>query len=157
MWTRNGLTQQTTYWYFGRNAGHPGGQPWGEYHYITDPNGQQVNRVWYDAYGRVTKVIQPGDDDTYPTVEYVYGDAGQSSVSAPLKIETWQRETAGCGGCATRPSGRCRRSSIRCTPRPGGRRFRRSTCCAALVRRRCTRSASERLLMEEIAHNIRYR
>jgi RHS repeat-associated protein len=96
LWT--GLSYaRTTYYYFGRNAGHPGGQPWGEYHYAIDPNGPTVNRVWYDPYGRPEKVIQPGDSDGEPTQKYIYGDAGLASVTAPLKIETQQREN--CNGC----------------------------------------------------------
>jgi YD repeat-containing protein len=101
----NVLNQTTHYCYFGiangcGAVGAPNSQPWGGYHYTIEPNGAQVDRVWYDAWGRVTSVVQPGDSDSIPTQSYVYGDGGLASVAAPFKIETWQREATGCGNCA---------------------------------------------------------
>src|SRR5437899_12235083 len=51
----------------------------------------------------------------------------------------------------------CPGDSTRCMPRPGGRRFRRRNCSGRNSSRCCTRSASERLLMEEIDYSVLFR
>ncbi|MCL6511722.1 MAG: DUF6443 domain-containing protein [Anaerolineae bacterium] len=94
----NPLGHTTAYAYYGVNVARPAGQPWGALASVTDPN-QVQERYWYDVWGRVTAVVRAGDSDSLPTLTYAYGDANQASVSPPLKVEAWQREVAGCGGC----------------------------------------------------------
>ncbi|MCC6189857.1 MAG: hypothetical protein IT318_12550 [Anaerolineales bacterium] len=62
---------------------------------VTDANGD-ATQYRYDAFGRLTKVIQPGDTETHPTVEHTYNDG-----LAPFGQVTILRETAGsqCPGC----------------------------------------------------------
>ncbi|MCS6846957.1 MAG: RHS repeat-associated core domain-containing protein [Anaerolineae bacterium] len=95
----NPLGHTTSYAYYGVNGvARPAGQPWGALASVTDPNLVQ-ERYWYDVWGRVTAVVRPGDSEAHPTLSYTYSDANQAAISPPFKVEIWQREIAGCGGC----------------------------------------------------------
>jgi YD repeat-containing protein len=47
---------------------------------VTDPN-SQVTTYAYDYFGRLTRVVRPGDSDSQPTLEYAYFD-----TELPLRI-----------------------------------------------------------------------
>ncbi len=59
---------------------------------VTDPNGA-VTSYKYDTFGRLTKVIRPGDSETVPAVayEYAYG-------SAPNRLLTVEKDGSADGG-----------------------------------------------------------
>lgn len=57
----------------------------------TDPNGH-VTRNVYDPLGRVLAVIKPGDNQAFPSVEFVYPTAGSP---LPTSVKTRVREQAG--------------------------------------------------------------
>jgi len=58
---------------------------------VTGPNGASTAVSYeYDDFGRLTKVIRPGDSSTYPTTLYEYCD-----TCSPLKIVTKERVTSG--------------------------------------------------------------
>lgn len=62
LWTKNALGHQTIYTYdYGL------GVPLSE----TDPNGS-VTRAEYDPFGRIVKLIRPGDDSASPTISITY-------------------------------------------------------------------------------------
>jgi RHS repeat-associated protein len=58
---------------------------------VTDPN-STVTTAEYDAFGRMLKLIRPGDSTTYPTVQAYYYD-----TELPFRYRYDQRETAGTG------------------------------------------------------------
>lgn len=51
----------------------------------------------YDSFGRLVKVVRPGDTEFLPTLQYFYSDG-----AAPFRIETRQRVTSGCATCVQR-------------------------------------------------------
>jgi YD repeat-containing protein len=59
--------------------------------YVIEPSGA-MTQFAYDVFGRRTKVIRPGDNTTYPTVQYDYAD------TIPFRLTTSQRETSNYGG-----------------------------------------------------------
>jgi RHS repeat-associated protein len=64
-----------------------------------NPNGAAAATSYeYDAFGRLAKVIAPGDSSANATTVYNYSDAS-GAVTAPLRIETQRREAAGCATC----------------------------------------------------------
>src|SRR5262249_26446718 len=72
------------------------GGTFGQVRRTWDANGQTTaTQYLYDPFGRLTKVVRPGDDTTSPTIQYNYFDG-----PAPFKIETWQRTNSGCSSCA---------------------------------------------------------
>jgi len=56
---------------------------------VLDANGDATS-YQYDAFGRLVKVIRPGDSSTYPTLVYQYCD-----TCTPLRISTGALVTAG--------------------------------------------------------------
>ncbi|MGB9593811.1 MAG: RHS repeat domain-containing protein, partial [Anaerolineae bacterium] len=68
-----------------------------EYNYIlgkvtkvTGPNGSTTATSYeYDEFGRLTKIIRPGDTSTYPTIQYAYCD-----TCSPFRIIATQRLVA---------------------------------------------------------------
>jgi len=61
--------------------------------YSVDANGYTTSNV-YDVHGRISKEIQPYDDNTYPTRQYTY----TLDASAPEQIQVSARENAGAAG-----------------------------------------------------------
>ena len=72
--TTNALGQATTYEYYGVNAqGADGAGPVGMLKAVYDANGA-ATRYAYDAFGRLTGVVNPGDTFSLPTTQYLYAD-----------------------------------------------------------------------------------
>ena len=66
---------------------------------VTGPNGAATTvTAGYDAFGRLTSVVKPGDSAQYPTTQATYYDA-----AIPFRYTVVQREGAGSSG-GTRPS-----------------------------------------------------
>ncbi|MFZ6026388.1 MAG: RHS repeat-associated core domain-containing protein [Chloroflexota bacterium] len=64
----------TSYQYYGVNDGaHTIGQPVGLLKSVTDANNAET-RYLYDIFGRLSKVIRPGDSDNSPALRYDYRD-----------------------------------------------------------------------------------
>jgi RHS repeat-associated protein len=95
---------ETTYNTYPQTITYPsvGGQPrmtesyvydprWGKLTSVTDPNGQATSYE-YDTFGRLTKVIRPGDSSTDPTERHAYFDS-----QSPFKVETQRRKNASGG------------------------------------------------------------
>jgi len=58
---------------------------------VYGPNGTATATAYeYDTWGRLLKVIRPGDSSARPTTEYVYYDA-----TRPLSISVYSRVTSG--------------------------------------------------------------
>lgn len=55
---------------------------------VTDPNNATTSAV-YDVFGRMAKLIKPGDSTSFPTVEWVYND-----TEIPVRYVTRQREVS---------------------------------------------------------------
>jgi RHS repeat-associated protein len=69
---------------------------------VTDPNGA-TTQFTYDGFGRLKKVIKPGDSLTYPSDQYNYFDGGDGETPLtawPLQMVHLQRQAAkdGCSG-----------------------------------------------------------
>jgi RHS repeat-associated protein len=76
LWSKNPLNQTTTLTY-DYNLGVPLTE--------TDPNGNPT-AAQYDIFGRMTRLIRPGDDSTNPTMRITYNDTVQ-----PFRIDLEQR------------------------------------------------------------------
>jgi len=82
----------TTYWYYyGVNGTTPApaGGLFGKLERVRDPNDEDTG-YRYDVFGRLTKVIQPGDSDDKPTMLYVYYD-DNLEPRTPANRVTWQK------------------------------------------------------------------
>jgi YD repeat-containing protein len=91
------LAQITGYEYYGLNESvSDGSGPFGALKAVTDPNGQSTQYA-YDVFGRLIKVVKPGDAFAYPTESTDYGDV--QGVNKPLRVTTWQRVTSSCAAC----------------------------------------------------------
>ena len=55
----------------------------------TDPNGNQTS-AQYDAFGRIVKLIRPGDDSASPTISIAYSDAFPFTTTITQKINSTQ-------------------------------------------------------------------
>jgi RHS repeat-associated protein len=99
-----GLVTQYGYYGIGDGiCGVSGGQGLtGSLQCVKDPNGAETAYA-YDALGRLTKAVQPGDSMAVPTTEVFYTDNYQYGTAPNnlrgLKVETRLREQAGCAGC----------------------------------------------------------
>ncbi len=93
-----GYTSTTEY--YGVNATDPpmgGGLP-GQVWRTWDANGEATaTRYTYDAFGRLKKIVRPGDNLDYPTEEYYYYDGGDQPRTDrwPLLVTRLVRGTAG--------------------------------------------------------------
>ncbi|MBN1427227.1 MAG: hypothetical protein JXB07_02505 [Anaerolineae bacterium] len=97
LWTKNDLGQKTILGYSGiavpgtDATGYSLGVPVSR----QDPNeaaNEVMTRVTYDSFGRLRKVIKPGENDDAPTNQIVYYDAYPGgSDPVPLMVEMWQR------------------------------------------------------------------
>jgi RHS repeat-associated protein len=56
------------------------------------PTTEESTCAQYDAFGRMSALIKPGDSTSYPTVQATYYDAEQ-----PFRYRVYQREQAGTG------------------------------------------------------------
>ena len=54
---------------------------------VTDPNGVDT-AASYDAFGRITALIRPGDIGTAPTVQFLYYDTETPYHAIALQLET---------------------------------------------------------------------
>ncbi len=69
---------------------------------VTDANGATTNAE-YDVFGRVLKVIKPGDTSAVPTSQLLYYDNEFAASGAPTRYQVAQLEQAGNNG-AVRPT-----------------------------------------------------
>ena len=92
------LERATNYEYYGLNeSAADGSGPFGALKTVVDPNGQRTQYA-YDAFGRVTAVVKPGDTFSFPTQATEYGDL--QGALMPLRITARQREQSGSlSGC----------------------------------------------------------
>ena len=91
------LAQTMSYEYYGLNESTTDGSgPFGALKVVTDTNAQST-RYAYDAFGRLIKLVKPGDTFTYPTQSTDYGD--MQGANKPLRVTSWQREVGGCASC----------------------------------------------------------
>ncbi len=84
MSTTNAAGQTITY---GSNPGAAGG--FGQWPVsVTDPNGQTTS-YQYDALGRLTAVIRPGDSASSPTASYTYLNTCTAGTTSPcIELDT---------------------------------------------------------------------
>ena len=68
------------------------GRFFGELEDETDANNIVTGSYRWDAEGRITKVIQPGDDDTNPTLKFSY--TAYAGVNQPFWLKQEQRDNA---------------------------------------------------------------
>ncbi|CAG1007425.1 partial tRNA(Glu)-specific nuclease WapA, partial [Anaerolineales bacterium] len=61
---------------------------------VTDPN-SAVTNYRYDTFGRLLKIIKPGDSETIPTIEYQYSDAYSANNLHGLRVTQKLREVSG--------------------------------------------------------------
>jgi RHS repeat-associated protein len=99
LWEKSPLTASTTQttnwsysgalWNGSSYTGYTLGVPVSE----QGPNGVNTKiTAEYDYFGRLSKIIKPGDSSTYPTLQAVYYDSWQ-----PMLVDVYQRITAGTG------------------------------------------------------------
>ncbi|NJM40404.1 MAG: hypothetical protein HC853_06380 [Anaerolineae bacterium] len=101
--TTNTLGHTSRFEYYGANGQPLQNNTWGSTLGLlkrkVPPNGDDAATSYsYDVYGRLLQAAQPGDTEAAPTVRYAYSD-GATGFAPPLKIESWQREQAGCAEC----------------------------------------------------------
>jgi YD repeat-containing protein len=53
----------------------------------TDPNGNPTS-AQYDSFGRITRLIRPGDDSANPTIAITYHDANPFHTEIRQRIDT---------------------------------------------------------------------
>ncbi len=94
----NALTQCTATAYYGLNGLPTDTGLAGQVKMVTDTNGIATT-YHYDTFGRLRKVIRPGDSATQPTLEYQYTDGYNLNGLKGLRVLEILREQSGCGGC----------------------------------------------------------
>lgn len=95
----NPLRQTTQYGYYAINssvcdAGVGGYGQYGQLKCVVDPNGSRTHYV-YDIFGRLTKIIRPGDSEGVPMLEYSYVDGYSLNGLAGLRVMENAREVSG--------------------------------------------------------------
>jgi RHS repeat-associated protein len=60
---------------------------------VTDPN-SAVTNYRYDTFGRLLKIIKPGDSESIPTIEYQYSDAYSANNLHGLRVTQKLREVS---------------------------------------------------------------
>jgi RHS repeat-associated protein len=81
LWTENFLAHKTSWTY-----DYTKGVPLTE----TDPNGN-ITSAEYDAFGRLTKLIRPGDDSPNPTISITYTNSFPFTTTIQQKIDNTPR------------------------------------------------------------------